>query len=346
MWRNRIRIGALVSLLVFPLLVHAQNAQVPAVLPLAGVHYRYWPKQLVQWIGPELPYSMIVLDIDDRGKQPIYDAQLIDKSGKGAAHYTNSAEELAIDRLAGFTVYQVAMQFDGPADPEKGAQYLLRFNTETGAQVAWQFVLATDITEQGGGLSVIPAQFPVLSYRGQAGLADQGTALKVGNTTSAADVWKEIAQPPYFVPYRGAFSTGIQVLSFVPEPASWHEDGQNLIDSSNHSLSLARDGNAATFTDGSLQTRMTYSIEGDSIARASFAPVNGRREDAVTLQFSPSLTATGQSSFEIVAGKKTKIATGTVQSTDSKERGRSITWTFSTPEALKGKTAASASLRP
>lgn len=74
---------------------------------------------------------MIVLYIDDSGKQPIYGAELIDKSGNGRVHYTNTLEELVIDQRAGFTVHQVAMQFDGPTDPEKGAQYMLRFNTET-----------------------------------------------------------------------------------------------------------------------------------------------------------------------------------------------------------------------
>ncbi len=343
MMLNRIRNGALVSLLVLPLLVHAQDAQAPGNVPLPGVHYRYWPKQMVQWVGPELPYSMIVADIDDRGKQPIYDVQLIDKTGKNKVHYTNSAEELALDQRAGFTVYQVPMQFDGPADPEKGAQYLLRFNTETGVPVVWQFVLATDVTDQGSGVSAVPAAFPILSYRGLAGLADQGTALKVGNTTSAADVWKEFAYPPYFVPYHGALSTGVQVLSFVPEPAS-KSDGQSPAKPS--TLSLTRNGNTVALSDSFFGTTISYMIEGTSIARVSFAPAKGKREDTVTLQFTPPLAPAGQSKFEIVAGK-TKIATGSAQLPDANSQSRSISWSFSTPADLKGKApAVTASARP
>lgn len=30
-----------------------------ALLPPAGLYYRYWPLQLVQWVGPELPLSLI-----------------------------------------------------------------------------------------------------------------------------------------------------------------------------------------------------------------------------------------------------------------------------------------------
>ncbi len=348
---NRIRNGALASLLIFPLavvpvLVHAQDAQAPGNVPLPGVHYRYWPKQMVQWVGPELPYSMIVANIDDRGKQPIYDVQLIDKTGSVKTHYTNSAEELALDQRAGFTVYQVAMQFDGPADPEKGAQYLLRFNTETGVPVVWQFVLATDVTDQGSGVSAIAAAFPILSYRGLAGLADQGTALKVGNTTSAADVWKEFAYPPYFVPYHGAFSTGVQVLSFAPGSPSPRGDGQSTAKASNDSLSVARNGDTVAFSDSLLGTTISYSLDGTSIARVSFAPAKGKREDTVTIAFTPPLAPAGESKFEIVAGK-TKIATGSAQSPDANSQSRSISWSFSTPADLKGKTpTVTANARP
>jgi hypothetical protein len=341
---NRIRNGALASLLVLPLLIHAQDAQLPASVPLPGVHYRYWPKQMVQWVGPELPYSMIVANIDDRGKQPVYDVQLIDKGGKSKIHYTNSTEELALDQRAGFTVYQVAMQFDGPADPEKGAQYLLRFNTETGVPVVWQFVLATDVTDQGSGVSAIPAAFPILSYRGLAGLADQGTALKVGNTTSAADVWKEYAHPPYFVPYHGALSTGVQALSFVPQPAS-KGDAQSPAKPS--TLSVSRNGDTVALSDNFFGTTISYTMDGTSITRVSFAPTKGKREDTVTLEFTPPLASAGQSKFEILVGNKTKIAAGTAQLPDANSPSGSIAWSFSTPVELKGKTAtATASARP
>ena len=322
--------------------LRAQSPQLalnPAILPLAGVHYRYWPEQIAQWVGPELPFSMIVLDVDDRGEKPIYDAKLIDKSGANAVHYTNSAEELAIDQRTGFTVHQVAMQLDGPADPEKGAQYMLRFNTEAGVPVVWQFVLGTDVTEQGSGLSSENATNPVLMYREQGGLAGQGTALQVGGVTSTADVWKEFAQPPYFVPYRGAFSTGIQVLVFAPGSSSWKPGAQSLTDPSGSTLSIAKDGDSVTMTDTALGTVASYSLEGGTtVSRVSFGPVHGHRDDSVTLQFSPGLAPTGQSNFEVIAGKKTKIASGTVQA-GAEGPGRRDTWTFSTPEALHGRSA-------
>ena len=323
----------------------APPAQAQSIMPLPGVHYRYWPKQLVQWIGPELPYSMITLDVDDRGKQPIYDVELIDKGGRNVVHYTNTAEEAAIDQRAGLTVHQVAMQFDGPVDPEKGAQYMLRFNTENGVPVVWQFAIGTDISNQGSGLSPVPASIPILAYRGQGGLADQGTALKVGSVTSAADVWKELAHPPFFVPYRGAFSTGIQILTFVPGSATGRS-GAQVPNAADASPSITRDGNTVVLSDTALGTTASYTMEGSSIDRVSFGPLHGRREDSMTIQFSPPLSPDGQSSFEILAGKKTKIAAGAVQATDSNSLNRAIAWTFSAPESLKGKGAvASAGLQ-
>jgi hypothetical protein len=184
---------ALVAALAFvPIALAAQTSA--TTLPLAGVYYRYWPEQIVQWVGPELPYSMIVLSLDDRSKQPIYDVQLIPRAVGKPVHYTNSAAELAIVQATGQEVHQVAMQFDGPSDPEKGAQYMLRFNTEKGTPVVWQFVLGTDVSEQGSGLSPVPAPIPILMYREQGGLAGEGTALQIGGVTSTADVWKEIAR--------------------------------------------------------------------------------------------------------------------------------------------------------
>lgn len=305
-------------------------------LPLAGVHYRYWPEQFVQWIGPELPYSMIVLDVDNRGKEPIYDAELVDKSGKEAIHYTNSAAELALDQRIGFDVHQVSMRFDGPSEPSNGAQYMLRFNTEKGVPVVWQFVLGTDVTEQGSGATPVAAAVPVLIYRELGGLAGQGTAVQIGKVTSTAEVWKELAQPPYFVPYRGALSEGAHVLSFAPGTAQWKQDGQTLTDKAGDSLSVESSGDTEVLTNSALGITATYTVANGGVSRVTFGPVNAKKDHTVSLEFTPALSAAGQSSFEVIAGKKTKIAAGKVESSAA-AGGSSENWSFTKPEALKGK---------
>jgi hypothetical protein len=341
MLRTQALLAATIAAL--PIALGAQTASSPT-LPLAGVYYRYWPEQIVQWVGPELPYSMIVLEVDDRGKQPIYDVQLIPRAQGKPVRYTNSAEELAIDQASGQDVHQVAMQFDGPSDPEKGSQYMLRFNTEKGTPVVWQFVLGTDVSEQGSGLSPVPAPIPILMYREQGGLAGEGTALQIGGVTSTADVWKEIAQPPYFVPYRGALSTGVHILTFAPVDTAWKSGAQSLTDSSGRTLALATSADGTTMTDKGLDVIATYAVSAGAVNGLTFAPIGVKGNHSVTLKFSPALAPGSQSSFDVIVGKKTKIASGAVQ----ESAGPAVTesWTFTAPDGLKNLTAkATASLQ-
>jgi len=334
------RIFASVALFALPVAVAAQTSP---TLPLAGVNYRYWPEQIVQWVGPELPYSMIVASIDDRSKPAIYDVQLIPREG-APVHYTNSAQQLAILERTGQQAHQVAMQFDGPSDPEKGAQYMFRFNTEKGTPVVWQFVLGTDVTEQGSGLSPVPAPIAILMYREQGGLAAEGTALQIGGVTSTADVWKEIAQPPYFVPYRGALSTGVHILAFAPGDVTWKSAAGSLTDSAGRTLSLAPAGDGTTISDNSLGVSESIAGAPGSISRVTFAPAGVKGNHSVSLQFSPALAPGSQSSFEVVVGKKTKIAAGSVQ----ESAGPAVTdsWSFTSPDSVKNLTAkATASLQ-
>jgi hypothetical protein len=263
--------------------------------------------------------------------------QLIPRADGKPVRYTNSAQELAIDQTSGQDVHQVAMQFDGPADPEKGGQYMLRFNTEKGTPVVWQFVLGTDVSEQGSGLSTVPAPIPILMYREQGGLAGEGTALRVGGVTSTADVWKEIAQPPYFVPYRGALSTGVHILTFAPVDSTWKSDAQSLTDAKGRSLALATTPDGATMTDKALAVSASYSLASGSVNRVTFAPSGVKGTHSVTLQFSPALAPGSQSTFDVIIGKKTKIASGAVQ----ESAGPTLTesWSFTAPDALKNLTA-------
>jgi hypothetical protein len=342
MLSNFARTLAAATIAALPL---ALTAQTSSTLPLAGVNYRYWPEQIVQWVGPELPYTMIVAAIDDRSKPAIYDVQLIPRPAGRPVHYTNSAEELAILQRTGQDAHRVAIDFDGPADPANGAQYMIRFNTEKGTPVVWQFVLGTDVSEQGSGLSPVPAPIPIVMYREQGGLAAQGTALQIGGVTSAADVWKEIAQPPYFVPYRGALSTGVHILAFAPGDTTWKSASGTLSDAAGHTLALAATGNDTILTDKSLGVSESIAGLPGSITRVTFAPTGVKGNHSISLQFSPALAPGSQSAFDVVAGKKTKIAAGSVQESS----GPAVTdsWSFTSPDSLKNLTAkATASLQP
>jgi hypothetical protein len=314
----------------------------PMLLPLAGVHYRYWSEQIVQWIGPELPYSMIVLEVDARSKQPVYDAELMPRDGSKPVRYTNTAEQLAADQRSGFTVYQVPMQLDGPQQPEKGAQYLLRFNTEKGVPVVWQFVEGTDESDQGSGLSPVDAKIPVLLYREQGALAGEGTAIQIGGVTSTAEVWKEFAQPPYFIPYHGAISTGVHILSFIPGETAWKQSGSQLTDAASDTMAIAD----MAETNTTIATEIGYTEANGSVSRVSFGPAGAKRDHTLSLVFMPALAPGAAARFDVIAGKKTKIATGNVQMTAA-PGGASERWAMDSPDTLKGKTAeASVTVQP
>ncbi len=339
---NFFRTAATTALFALPL---ALSAQAAPTLPLAGVNYRYWPEQIVQWLGPELPYSMIVASIDDRAKPAVYDVQLIPRTAGKPVYYTNSAAEVAVLQRSGLEVHQVNIAYDGPSEPANAAQYTIRFNTEKNVPVVWQFILGTDVSEQGSGLSPVPAPIPVLMYREQGGLAAQGTALQIGGVTSTADVWKEIAQPPYFVPYRGALSTGVHVLSFAPGDTAWKSDAGTLTNAAGRTLATTTTGDDTTLTDKSIAATESITSSAGSITRVTFAPTGVKGNHSVTIQFSPALAPGSQSSFDVLIGKKTKIASGSVQ----ESAGPAVTddWSFTSPDAVKNLTAkATASLQP
>jgi hypothetical protein len=345
----------LAALLTVPLFGSALWAQQPtaspvpappaasAILPLPGVHYRYWPLQIVQWIGPELPYSMIVLDIDNRDNTPLYDVELMPRAAGSPVHYTNSAEEVVIDEHAGMTVHQVPMQLDGPADPAKDAQYLLRFVAEDNVPVSWQFVQGTDMSDQGSGMTPVDAPIPILLYREQGALAGQGSAIKIGSVTSTAEVWSQFAQPPYFVPYHGAISTGVHVLSFAPGTSAWETKADTLNGPLGVSLALQRGDGDLTMSSAKLGVSMVYIGESAAgISRVSFGPLHAKREDTISLVFKTPFRAGATSEFDIEAGKKTKLAAGEVQATRDDRGGVSATWVMHSPDSLKDKKATAA----
>ena len=173
-------------------------AQLPAPIAPEQIVYRHWPEQFVQWIGPELPYTMIELYVDPAGATPLYEAVLTERATGKRVHYTNQQQMVDIDQRSGAEAYLTTMQLDRPANADKGATYLLRFVDHAGQPVSWQFIQGSDISERGGGSSPAGLDPPVLMYRELGGVAGEGTALKIGNTVSTADVWTEISHAALF----------------------------------------------------------------------------------------------------------------------------------------------------
>ncbi len=333
-------------------------AQLPAPVPSEQIIFRHWPEQFIQWIGPELPYTMIELYVDPAsGSAPLYDAVLTERSTGKRVHYANRQEMVDIDKRSGAEAYLTTMQLDRPANEGKGATYLLRFVDHAGQPVSWQFIQGSDISERGGGSSPAGLEPPVLVYRTRSAVAGEGAALKIGNAVSVADVWTEISQPPYFVAYRGAVSQDVDIAVFAVPAQQWTttsapktlaadaewklkaEDGlertlQVQTVSGDHATILDKDDHfpGRTLTIDAAFTNGAWSIE-----KLHYAAAGEDANQGLTISFTPGASgAAAPSKFEMLAGHKTRIASGTVHGDAEQPR---VAWEFKDPQWLKGKTA-------
>ena len=218
--------AALASLLFAPSAVIAQNLTAtaaassapiaPPVLPML-TSYTYWPVQFVQWVGAELPYTMIELDTDGEAKHPLLYVTLTERATGKRVHYADNDALLAGAKAIGEEAHKTALAFE-PADTEAtGSISTLRFTTADGKPLQWRFVQGSDISEQGSGLSPLPdAKLPIFAYREQAAVAGEGTALQIGDVVSTASVWTEISRRPTSSPIAGPSQSMHTRWSFCP----------------------------------------------------------------------------------------------------------------------------------
>jgi hypothetical protein len=338
----------------------AQSAEslLPAPIAPEQIVYRHWPEQFIQWIGPELPYTMVELYVDPgAGATPTYDAVLTERATGKRVHYANQQQMVDIDKRSGADAYLTTMQLDRPDNAGKGATYLLRFVDHAGEPVSWQFVQGSDISERGGGSSPAGLEPPVLMYRERSAVAGEGAAIKIGDKVSVADVWTEISQPPYFVAHHGAMSENVDIAVFTgagtqwtttsaPKTlavgAEWKLQTQDGLGCTLRTQALAGDHATILDSDDHLPGR-TVTIEAAwndgawSIEKLHYAAAGEDANQGLTISFAPGANATGApSKFEVMAGKKTRIASGIVHGDQEKPR---VGWEFKDPEWLRGKTA-------
>ena len=355
------RIAATLSLLA--LSTSTMFAQVPAatatiVPPSSGVivNYRYWPTQYVQFVGAELPYSMITLESDTTGKQPLYYVTLTERATNKRVHYTNVDGLLATARAMGEEAHKTEIAVEGGDKQTNGDITTIRFSMADGKPVQWRFVQGSDITEKGAGLTPLPtAPMPIFAYREQAAVAGEGTALQIGDIVSTADVWKEISQPPYFIAYHGALSTSAHTVAFLPgqetwtvksapsalAPGStWELDGATGDHRSLRIEKVERTHFIVTGNDRfAPSTRFTLDltlIGNDWIVNSvRYAPTRDGDKHYVTLTSTPGNDK--PSTVALLVGKKTTIATGTL-SVIGAPANHTQKLDFATPAWAHGKT--------
>ena len=312
------------------LFAQSSESSLPPPIAPEQIVYRHWPEQFIQWIGPELPYTMIELYVDPgAGATPVYDAVLTERTTGKRIHYANQQQMVDIDKRSGAEAYLATIQLDRPANAGKDATYLLRFVDHAGEPVSWQFIQGSDISERGGGSSPAGIAPPVLMYRERSAVAGEGAAVKIGNKVSVADVWTEISQPPYFVAYHGAMSQNVDIAVFagagqqwttVSAPkslsvgAEWKLKAQDGVGCSLHVQALAGDRATIVDNDDHLPGRTitmegvwnngAWSIEKLHYAAADAAP-NQDANQGLTISFVPGANAAGApSKFEVTGEKR------------------------------------------
>src|ERR1700691_1316199 len=91
-------------LVVSAAMMAAQSAEPVLPPPIAPeqIVYRHWPEQFVQWIGPELPYTMIELYVGPANDAaPLYEAVLTERGTGKRVPYANQHQMVDIDKRSG-----------------------------------------------------------------------------------------------------------------------------------------------------------------------------------------------------------------------------------------------------
>lgn len=364
---NRLNLTLAASLLTLSTSIptlHAQEVPAPNVtatmappmLPML-TSYSYWPVQFVQWVGTELPYSMIELDTDGSSKHPLLYVTLTERATGKRVHYTDNDGLLATARARGEEAHKTALAYE-PADTEAvGSVSSVRFTAADGRPVQWRFVQGSEISEQGSGLTPLPeAKLPLFLYREGGAVAGEGTALQVGETVSTAAVWAEISHPPYFIAYRGAETQSAHTLAFLPGQETWTvvSSPATLTSGATWELEEAHGNHRSLRIDKTEGAHLTVTATdrfapgthctlevtriGDHwrFEQARFAPVREGEKHFLAVQFVTSLaTSADGAALTLVAGRKT-IAQGKLTSRDAGPEGTQ-TLSFANPVWLNGK---------
>src|ERR1700683_4526554 len=124
-------------LVVSAAMMAAQSAEPVLPPPIAPeqIIYRHWPEQFVQWIGAELPYTMIELYVDPgSGGTPLYEAVLTERATGKRVHYSNQQQMVDLDKRSGADAYLTNMELDRSTNGGSPT-YLLRFVDHAGQPV-------------------------------------------------------------------------------------------------------------------------------------------------------------------------------------------------------------------
>jgi hypothetical protein len=349
-----------VSLALCPAFAQRPENKLPPPVPPVLVSYHYWPGLFVQWVGKELPYSMIQVYADRNAASPLYDVVLTERATGKRIHYANQQSLVDQANQAGDNAYLTAIGLKTLNETSSQGTYEFSFTEHDGTPVLWRFIQGSDVTDEGAGMTAIPGTPTlILMYREQGAVAAEGTALQVGNQVSEAELWKEISSPPYFLPYRGARTVGLDVATLIPGDFQWKVDsapstfaegqGWTLSDTKGQHLHLVIEkitGDVYQIEeDGapSAKTELTAkkTARGWLLETVRYEATQQGENHGITFTFQPPLSLQNpdakMSKFDVQMGKNTRIGNGTV-STQSNGDGVQYVWQFKAPDWARSRT--------
>jgi hypothetical protein len=354
------KITVVLTLLSFALSPAFAQSKLPPPVPPVLISYQYWPGLFMQWVGKELPYSMIQVYTDRNVTPPLYDVVLTERATGKRIHYANQQSLVDQARQAGDDAYLTTINLKTSNETSSQGTYEFSFTEHDGTPVLWRFIQGSDVTDEGAGMTAIPGTPAlILMYREQGAVATQGTALQIGNQVSEAELWKEISSPPYFLPYRGARTVGLDIATLIPGNFQWKVDsapstlaegqGWGLSDTAGQHLHFViqkiTGDDYQIEEDGtpSVKTQLTAkkAAQGWLLESVRYETPQQGEKHGITLTFQPPLSLQSadakMSKFEVQMGKNTRIGNGAI-STRNSGNGSQYVWQFKAPDWARART--------
>jgi len=197
----------------------ADGAAFMPIVP-ALMDYEYADKYLLQFIDNIPGYQLIEAVITE--SRPPVCVVTITSGGEQPKRtfYTNSQVKARALAALGKTVHIVPITYKTEQALGEQPSFNIALKGARGEAIRWHFLLASEPTERGGGLtqSIPPLAF---LHRRIATAAGEGTSVQIGGRTCQAKPWPEVSVVPYFVAYRGVYTVNAILGGLVPGGQSW-----------------------------------------------------------------------------------------------------------------------------
>lgn len=331
----------------------------PLLLPIppAIISYDYAQSYLLQWIYDNLDYSLIEALITS-GSPAVYEVITTDKATSRRIYYTNSELKAKALAKSGKTVHVVPIAYKLTETLGEHSTQSIVFKDNKGQTINWNFIAASDQSERGKGISAAGPPLEFL-YRPLGTTAGEGSAVQVGSKVSQARPWPEISAPPYFVAYRGVYTTESVLGGFASGSETWSlkyatpkvDVGSTwiLVNEQNNDRQFkvtAKRGDDLTIEEVGVRAEvstpmtMTARITAGGFAITSIGFANGK--NSLRVSFKPALTVGASSSdlakvdFQVDVADEKKAFEGTISAERTGEQ-LELNWHLNSPSWAKGK---------